>query len=78
MASGFYVLIKALGYETVNPDPDYPSEKQRSAVSGARQPHNEPVAQPEAKHSTNGAMHNGNGADKSYNEAPDIEAGHQA
>ena len=78
VASGFYVLIKALEYETVNPDPDYPSEKRGNAAPKGGPHHDAAVAHPEPKHGTNGATHNGNGADKSYSEAPDLEAGHTA
>ncbi len=83
VASGFYVLIKALEYETVNPEQDHssPSEKHPQDRDAF---HNEDESQLKTSHPAvgagpntatkhNGAMHNGEHA--AYTGGPELEAG---
>ncbi|KAI1255208.1 hypothetical protein MGN70_003272 [Eutypa lata] len=77
IASGFYVLIKALEYETVNPEQDHSSPPEKRGLNGHK---GAPGALPGAgAHPTphqNGAKQNGEHHEHApYSGGPELEAG---
>ncbi|KAK7757135.1 Aquaporin-1 [Diatrype stigma] len=88
VASGFYVLIKALEYETVNPEQDHETAAEKRGQGHNKDGPGAPIGAGAGPHTGgpkhNGATHNGSGAPQglthkgertAYSGGPELEAG---